>query len=217
MNNKIDPSTAVIIANGEACSEELANNILSQANLRVVLDGAMHRFQHLDFNADVLLGDFDRNDHAFDELKKRYPELKIEHRPDQETTDLEKGIHYVEQLGYKQIIVLWATGKRADHSFTNMANLIRFNKDLNIQLIDDYSVIYRLPKRFEKHFEKGNVISLVPIGKVEGITTENLKYQLNNESLELGIRNGNSNEAAETGLVRISYQSGEMILMDCHD
>lgn len=217
MGSIVQNSYTVIVANGEACSLQLTTKVLSEAAFVIVLDGAMHRFLELNVHANVLLGDFDRNDHAFEELKERFPALEIIHTPDQEATDFEKGIHYAEQLGYEAIIVLWATGKRADHSFTNMANLIRFIPSLSIQLVDDYSVIYRIPKVFEKHFEKGSIVSLVPIGKVEGITTENLKYPLTNETLELGIRNGNSNEAAASGLVKISYQTGEMLLMECHD
>lgn len=217
MGSKVQNPYTVIVANGEACSLQLTTQVLSKAACVIVLDGAMHRFLELNVEANVLLGDFDRNDHAFEDLKKRFPSLEIIHTPDQEATDFEKGIHYAEQIGFSSIMVLWATGKRADHSFTNMANLIRFNPKLFIQLVDDYSVIYRIPKSFEKHFEKGSIVSLIPIGKVEGISTENLKYALTNETLELGIRNGNSNEAVETGMVRISYQTGELVMMECHD
>jgi thiamine pyrophosphokinase len=116
--------------------------------------------------------------------------------------------------------VVWATGRRADHSITNMTNLIRYKSKLSIVMIDDYSVIYPLlpyPSTFEKWYAKGSQISLIPIGEAINIRTKNLLYELDNEQLTLGYRSGNSNEAAQDGLVSISFQSGDLLLMECHD
>jgi thiamine pyrophosphokinase len=40
---------------------------------------------------------------------------------------------------------------------------------------------------------KGQIVSLIPLGKVEGITTKGLKFPLNDETLEIGFREGASN------------------------
>lgn len=208
---------ALIIANGESCRFDLTKEFVNNAETVIVLDGAMHRYQQLDLPAHVLLGDFDDDSHNQAALKEKFPRLEIKHAPDQEATDFEKGIWHAINQGYEHIVALWATGRRADHSFTNVANLIRFPKHVRIELIDEHSLIYRLPKYFQKEFKKGAVVSLVPIGDVHGVRTENLKYPLNNESLHLGLRNGNSNEPVNDGLVTISYESGEMLLMECYD
>ena len=57
----------------------------------------------------------------------------------------------------------------------------------------------------------------MPIGEAAGISTKNLKYSLDNETLNLGHRNGSSNEAKEDGEVHISYQTGDMLIMECKD
>ena len=57
----------------------------------------------------------------------------------------------------------------------------------------------------------------MPIGEATGITTKNLKYSLYSETLKLGHRNGSSNEAIEDGEVHISYQTGDMLIMECKD
>ena len=49
------------------------------------------------------------------------------------------------------------------------------------------------------------------------IITKNLKYPLQNESLNLGYRSGNSNEVIEDGIVIIEHNSGDLILMECFD
>lgn len=208
---------ALVIANGEDCDTVLTTSLAQKATCVIVLDGAMHRFQKMRLRADILLGDFDGNGHDTASLKALFPNLQIVHTPDQEFTDFEKGIWHAASLGFTTIIGIWATGRRADHSFSNVANLIRFPEHLHIELLDNHSRIYRIPKQFSKVFQKGDVISLVPIGTVSGIVTKNLKYPLNNETLILGIRNGSSNEALEDGLVTITYERGEMLLMECYD
>jgi len=185
----------------------------------VVLDNAIHRVMSLGIKVDVLLGDFDREIDLEEIEQSQYP-IEIIHTPDQDKTDLEKAFDFLIKRGFPAANVVWATGRRADHSITNMTNIIRYKNKLSIVMIDDYSVIYPLlplPATFEKWYVKGSQISLIPIGEVTNIRTGNLLYELNNEQLTLGYRSGNSNEAAEDGIVSISYQFGDLLLMECHD
>ncbi len=211
-----DQEPALIIANGEACSMELLGQLLEWSPLVVVLDSAIHRVLDLGIKVDVLLGDFDRNLDTEAIQAKQYP-LEIVHTPDQEKHDLEKAFDYLVERGFKAANVLWATGRRADHTMTNITNITRFRNSLKIVLLDDYSKIYLLPKRFEKWYAKATPISLIPIGIVEGIVTDGLKYNLANESLTLGYRTGSSNEAAEDGFVKITYEKGDLLMMECND
>lgn len=207
---------ALIIANGEACSTDLLNQLLEWNPIVMVLDGALHRVLELGIKIDMVLGDFDREHHPETLLKDQFP-VEIIHTPDQEKTDLEKGIEYLFSKGHLAINIVWATGRRADHAFTNMANLIRYSGKGTLVMYDDYSKIFLLPKSFVKWYPKGAVVSLVPVGKVEGVTTSGLLYNLNHETLELGLRNGNSNEALQDGEVTITYTEGYLLLMECHD
>jgi thiamine pyrophosphokinase len=84
-------------------------------------------------------------------------------------------------------------------------------------MYDDYSKIFCLPKQFDKWYTAATPISLLPVGRVEGVVTSGLKYDLNNDFLEMGIRTGSSNEAMQDGTVKIAYQSGTLMLMECHD
>lgn len=210
---------ALIIANGEACSFELLGQLLEWSPFIVVLDNAIHRVIELGIKVDVLLGDFDHNINLTEIEQNQYP-IEIIHAPDQEKTDLEKAFDLLITRGFPAVNVVWATGRRADHSITNMTNIVRYKSKLHIVLIDDYSVIYPLlpsPAVFEKWYSKGTPVSLIPVGSAVGIRTENLLYGLDNEELTLGYRAGNSNEAASDGVVRITYQSGDLLLMECHD
>lgn len=212
--NKIS-QTAFVFANGEPCSQELVDKLLRQYPdaLKMVLDGGIVHFEKYNLIPDIWMGDFD---HYLDEkeIMAKYPQLKIFHTPDQEYTDLEKSLLWLQENCFKTVNILWATGKRLDHTLNNVVNIARFNLVFQkIILYDDYSVCMPLPKRFEGYFTQGTVISLVPLGTVTGIITENLRYPLFNENLCLGYRNGTSNEVVRDGLVRIDYQSGDLLLI----
>ena len=49
---------------------------------------------------------------------------------------------------------------------------------------------------------------------MEGITTENLFYPLQNGSLELGYRIGSSNHVSEDGIVTITHEKGNLLLIE---
>lgn len=207
---------ALIIANGEACSFELMGELLEWSPLVVVLDSAIHRVLDFNIKVDVLLGDFDRDFDAEKVRELQYP-IEIVHTPDQDKTDLEKAFEYLIERRFPAVNVVWATGRRADHTITNITNIVRFREQLKIVIIDDYSKIFLLPKTYEKWYPKGTPISLIPVGVAAGITTQNLKYSLDNENLTIGYRTGSSNEVEEDGMVKITYQEGDLLMMECVD
>ena len=117
---------ALIIANGEACSEELLGQLLEWSPFVVVLDSAIHRVLDLGIKVDVLLGDFDRNLDLEAIQARQYP-LEIVHTPDQNKHDLDKAYEYLIEKGFPAVNVIWATGRRADHTMTNITNLVRYS------------------------------------------------------------------------------------------
>lgn len=211
-----DQEPALIIANGASCSMELLNQLLEWSPLVIVLDSAMDRVARLGIKVDVLLGDFDRGFDPVIYKEYQYP-LEIVHAPSQDKTDLEKAFDYLVAKNIPAANVVWATGRRADHSISNMTNMVRFKDSLKIVMLDDNSKIFRLPERFEKWYTAGTILSLIPVGTVTGITSGNLQWPLENDTLVLGYRSGNSNAAAADGIVSITYQTGDLLLMECHD
>jgi thiamine pyrophosphokinase len=211
-----DQEPALIIANGEACSQELLGQLLEWSPLIIVLDSAIERVLELGIKVDVLLGDFDRGFNVNYYKEKQYP-LEIVYAPNQDKTDLEKAFDYLIEKGHKAVNVIWATGKRADHTITNLTNIVAYRNLLKIVILDDHSKVYLLPETFEKWYTANTILSLIPIGKVTGITTQNLFYSLKNEDLTIGYRTGSSNHVIEDGIVSISHSNGDLLLMECWD
>lgn len=211
-----DQEPALIIANGASCSPELLGQLLEWSPLVIVLDSAIERVFELGIKVDVLLGDFDRGFNPDYYKEKQYP-IEIVHKPNQDKTDLEKAFDYLIEKGHQAANVIWATGKRADHTITNLTTIVNYRNKLKIVLLDDHSKVHLLPLKFEKWYTANTPISLIPVGKVTGITTENLFYPLQEESLTMGYRTGSSNHVIQDGLIKIEHVSGDLLLMECWD
>jgi thiamine pyrophosphokinase len=208
-----DQEPALIIANGLECNTELLGQLLEWSPYVIVLDSAMERVIDLGIKVDVLLGDFDRNFDAQFYKETHFP-IEIVHTPDQNKTDLQKAFDFLIEKGHKAVNVVWATGKRADHTLNNLSTLASYRNELKIVLFDDHSKVFLLSNSFKKWYPKDAIISLIPLGKVDDITTENLFYPLQNESLELGYRTGSSNHVIEDGVVTITHQKGNLLLIE---
>ncbi len=211
-----DQEPALIIANGASCSQELLGQLLEWSPLVIVLDSAIERVMELGIKVDVLLGDFDRGFDPNYYKEKQFP-LEIVHTPDQNKTDLEKAFDYLIERNIPMVNVVWATGKRADHTITNLTNITKYRNLLKIVILDDHSKVYLLPQKFEKWYTANTIISLIPIGNVIGIHTQNLHYPLENESLTMGYRTGSSNHVSRDGIVTIEHTNGDLLLMECWD
>ena len=211
-----DQEPALIIANGAACSSELLGQLLEWSPLVIVLDSAMDRVIKLGIKVDVLLGDFDRGFDASYYKEKQFP-IEIVHTPDQNKTDLEKAFDYLFARKIPAVNVVWATGKRADHTITNLTNIVRYREQLKIVILDDHSKIFLLPKKYTKWYPANTPISLIPIGHVTGIHSKNLYYPLENDTLTIGYRTGSSNHVLNDGIVIIEHQEGDLLLMECFD
>lgn len=211
-----DQEPALIIANGAECSSDLLGQLLEWSPFIIVLDNAIERVIKLDLKIDVLLGDFDEDFDTEYYKEKQFP-IEIVNTPDQNKTDLEKAFDYLIERKIPAVNVVWATGKRTDHTITNLTSLVQYRNKLKIVILDDHSKVFLLPTNFQKWYTAKTIISLIPIGKVSGITTQNLKYPLEEESLTIGYRTGSSNEVVNDGIVIINHSQGDLLLMECVD
>jgi thiamine pyrophosphokinase len=89
--------------------------------------------------------------------------------------------------------------------------------EVKLVLYDDYSKAFLLPKTFKKRYQRGQKISLFPNGEAIAITTENLVYNLKEETLSIGNRSGSSNAVKQDGEVTIHHTGGQLILIESND
>ena len=213
---KENQEPALIIANGEACSDELLGQLLEWSPFVVVLDGALPRVLERGIRIDAVLGDFDSCPDPTS-LLASYGPVELVHSPDQSQTDLEKAIAWLMRKNHHACNIVWATGRRADHTFNNLITLARFAGQIDMVLWDDHSRVFPLRHSFKKWYPAGFPVSLLPVPAAQGIRTENLAYPLQDESLEQPARTGSSNHVLAEGFVQITYESGCLLLMECFD
>ena len=207
---------ALIIANGQACSMDLLNQLLEWSPFIVILDGALSRVLELGIKFDVALGDFDGFN--MESLRDMIPpDTRIEFTPDQNKTDLEKGIEYLIKKGMAAVNIIWATGKRSDHYLNNIGILARYHKQINMVILDDHSKIYAIDSGFKKHKNKGENFSLLPLNEVKNIVTTNLDWNLTNTDLKFPYSTSSSNKVSTTDFISISFDSGLLLAMECND
>lgn len=198
---------AVILCDGDPPSKSLLLKEIEQSDFFIVTDGGAYTALKYELDPDVVIGDMDSftasGDYSFTIVKD----------DDQDSNDLEKALNYALKRGYTHIEVLGASGQRIDHTLKNISVLKQFTpKFKSIYFRDIYGISFILPKHYTMDKPKGTIVSLFPVsGKAEGIKTTGLKYPLNNESLENGVKDGSSNEI-EQSPSEISYEKGELLI-----
>lgn len=198
----------LIVCNGEAPSKTLLEHYLEKVSYSIAADGGMNTFLNYGLSPRLLVGDLD----SF--TKTDALSIEIEHSPDQESNDLEKALEAGIRRNFTEFIVLGATGKRVDQTLKNFSVMQAYhNKGYLVSFVDFYFESFILPEKYSGNTWPGQTISLFPIsGKVGGIRTKGLKYPLNHEILENGMRDGSSNESNSSEIF-ISHESGNLLLM----
>ena len=112
---------------------------------------------------------------------------------------------YGENEGFKKATILGATGKRDDHSVSNIFILLQFSTSLNCTLITNHGVFNTATGKKEFKSFMGQQISLFSADPEINITSINLKYNLNSNNLT-NLYCGSLNESiSETFIIILSH------------
>jgi thiamine pyrophosphokinase len=199
---------AVILANGEPPTKKLIQSLLSSASLFVCADGGANTAARYALKPRAIVGDIDS---ALPQALRILSKAAIHKIVDDYSTDLEKTLSWVINEGYHTIVVAGATGQRHDHFIGNLSALVKFSSKASIRFVDDSGEWMFIDRYKNLSLPTGATVSLIPLSHCEGIVTKGLRWNLNFESLELGIRESTSNIVLETP-VHISVAKGNLIL-----
>jgi thiamine pyrophosphokinase len=199
---------ALVIANGEPPKKQRLQSLAREANVIICADGGANTALKSGIVPDVIVGDLD-SIHA-EALVKFHRVPTHEDRGD-ETTDLEKAILWAVNAKFDRITVVGATGKRIDHSVGNLGVLAKYYPDAIIRVVDDLGELSYIGRELTFEARKGDVVSLIPLSRCEGIVTQGLRYALEGEALELGVREGTSN-VVDSSPVSIKVKKGHLLL-----
>lgn len=183
-NKKFD---LAICLNGEIPSKEIFELLVGIP--LIAADGAYNSLNKLDIHPMAIVGDMDSVDSMHDDALTNF--VKIE---SQETNDFEKCIEYIANKGYENILIIGFAGGLLEHAMNNTSILMKYSSKYDFTIYHEgrYSFLVENSSQFQ--VDNNEIISLIPYPKVN-LTTKNLKWELNHESLELGKREGARNIA----------------------
>jgi len=198
---------ALIVCNGFPPSKTLIQKEISAADLVIGADGGGNILLKAGFTPDIVIGDLD----SFQESGRDDFQLVLD--KDQETNDLEKALGFAKKKRAENVAVLGAFGLRMDHSLKNLSVMKKFHDQFNRLVFKDaYFEAFLINSPFEASLPLKTTVSLFPLsGKVTGVTTQGLKYPLQNECLINGERDGTSN-ITDKSKIKITFSSGDLLI-----
>ncbi len=199
---------ALVICNGDVLSKAKIAAFLREKPFIVCADGGANKARLLGIHPHAIIGDLDS---ISSRTRKHFSRVETIHIADQDSTDLEKALDFLLKLLVTSATVVGATGGRPDHSLANLSILKKYHKRIRLLFCDPYCDIRIIDGKIVFEAIVGSVISLMPLDRCEGIHTIGLKYPLDNESLELGEREGTSNVVSSSP-VQITVKKGCLLM-----
>ncbi len=208
---EIGSKSAIILCNGEPPYKSQLTTALNHSNLFIAADGGGNIALDFNITPDLVIGDIDS---FSNQNRNPIPVIKI---ADQNSNDLEKALTYAKSANITSVIVFGATGRRVDHTVKNLSVMKQFNHQFDRLLYrDKFCDIKLITSPYTETLPAETSVSLFPLsGRVTGITTDGLKYQLKNGTLENGVLDGSSNETTKS-VVEITFESGDLLLFINH-
>jgi len=180
MNDILPESYSVIVADGTFPTHEIPLGFIKNATRIVCCDGSTQNLLLAGMQPDAIVGDLDS---LSDELAVRYAD-RIFLDESQETNDLTKAVTWCCEMGYREIVIVGATGKREDHTIGNISLLVEYMKEANVKMVTDTGIFLSYLKSSEISSFQGQQISIFSIDPETEVTSFGLRYPLNKTKIK---------------------------------
>ena len=208
--------TALLFLGGEVfLPNGLLPQIVNLASLIVAADGGLRHAIANHIPVDVLIGDLDS---VWSEQVESAvaAEMRVILQPDQNSTDFEKALVWLETEGFRKVIILGFAGGRSDHAFVNFSILRNFASKFSSLVIHDFEneMQILLPEHgvTELRREPGTRVSLLPLPEAGGISATGFEWPILDGTLGFGAQVSLSNRIDASGVARIAFKSGALLM-----
>ena len=202
---------AVIIAGGSVEDYDYIKSFIQKSDTVICADSGYNHAVKMGIRPRVIVGDLDSIGNIPKGVETlRYPEKK-------NLTDTEIALEWARERGFKEFLLLGATGTRMDHTLANiyMLKAMLDNGEYG-EIVDEHNHITITDRGVAVDEPPGTIISLVPVTRCRGVTTENLEYELVGATLyqgrALGISNIITNRPA-----KITVRDGALLVIVAKD
>ena len=180
MNDNQFKSYTVIVADGNFPQHDIPLAYLQNAERIICCDGSAENLILVGMHPDAIVGDMDSLNV---ELSDRF-EDRIFVNENQDTNDLTKAIAWCCEMGYKDIVIVGATGKREDHTIGNISLLVEYIKNANVIMVTDTGILRPFLTSSEISSFPGQQVSIFSIDPETEVTSSGLRYPLNKTKIK---------------------------------
>lgn len=179
-NQDTPMTTAAIIANGTIDNYERILPKIKKHSYIVAVDGGIKHCHSMHLKPDLIIGDMDS---APKEILKHYEGVTTKVYPvNKDQTDLELAVMEVLTQNFESATLFGALGGRLDHTLSNL-NLLNLDPR-KLTIVSETEKIFVLQGNMTISTFPGQTVSLFPFNlPCEGVTTQGLKWELNNATL----------------------------------
>jgi len=168
----------ILFGNGVIPKHPVVLNKISKAKSILCVDGGADKLEKIGHYPDLILGDLD----SLIDQPGKY-ECDVIHLDDQSRTDLEKSLEWCFKRGIKDLSLVGFSGGRDDHNLAVLWTLLSYAHRMNLVFYSNYSTVECTKDDASFNTFPGQIISIIPTNKNTKITTQGLKFPLNNSSL----------------------------------
>ncbi len=216
---------SVLIVTGGAADPELIRSFAAdgESDRIIAADAALDTLRELDIIPDYIIGDMDSASPDSVNYYRQYPYIVWDERsPEKNETDTELARDRALTLGCKRLVILGATGGRADHFLSNIDILygcLAAGVDASIVDAQNRISLTDHVKTFSKDDQWGRYVSFIPYtDEVRGVTLTGFKYPLSGHDLKRGEEAGLcvSNEITKPK-AKVKIDDGVLICVESRD
>lgn len=174
----------------------------------IAADGAAWNLHSQGIQPHIIIGDLDS--FSKKEHTGEFAGAEIIQNSDQETNDFEKAFLYCYDKGFMNLCIVGIHGGDLEHTLNNWSVLTRYSYVFSLFAFDNNRYVVPVTDRLQLQTTIGETISLIPQPSVV-CSTEGLQWELHNEELAMGVREGARNKAINT-TVTISVHEGAVLV-----
>jgi thiamine pyrophosphokinase len=203
---------AWIFVNGDLLNPQALQAMIEPDDLLVAADGGLRHLQLLGLDPVVLIGDLDSVSEQDIRSLEQKGILIDRHPVEKDETDLELALLWVLARDISEIRIVAAQGDRLDHTLGNLFLLMLPKlQGYDVRLEDGQDEVFLINSSRSIIGQVGDRVSLLPLGKpAVGVSTQGLKYELDQETLWPERTRGISNVMVEAQAV-VSVENGLLI------
>ena len=208
LENEEEGRRCVVVGGGEISSPARIRSLLKSGDYFIFCDSGLYHEEKLGVEADLIVGDFDSHPFPGREGKT----IVLPQRKDD--TDTMFGIRKGLSLGFRDFLLLGMTGRRMDHTLSNVYALDFLSQNCaKGKIADDWCEMEVVGREWKEVPDSFPFFSLIAWkGRAEGVFIENAEYPLSSASIDPFWQYAVSNESLKGG-ARVKVEKGSLLLI----